>query len=109
MHNILTQSGISLKLVRLINVCLNETYIRVSVGKRLFNRFPVKNGLKQGYALSPLFFKFALQYAIMRVQANQEGMKSSGTHQLLIYADDANMLGGSIRSIRNKHRCFSNC
>jgi hypothetical protein len=33
---------------------LNETYSRVQVGKHLSNRFPIKNGLKQGAALSPL-------------------------------------------------------
>jgi hypothetical protein len=43
---------------------------------------------------------FALEYAIRRVQANQKGLKSNGTHQLLVYADDDIILGGSIHTIR---------
>ena len=64
------------------------------------DRFPVRNGLKQGDALSPMLFNFALEYAIMRVQVNQDGLKLNGTHQLLAYADDVNILGGSIHTLK---------
>jgi len=67
LYNILTELGIPMKLVRLIKMCLNETYSRLRVCNHLSDIFPIKNGLKHGDALSPLFFKFALEYAIKRV------------------------------------------
>ena len=79
---------------------LTETYSRVQVGKNVSDRFPVRNGLKQGDALSPLLFNFALEYTIRRVQVNQDGLKLNGTHQLLCYADDVNILGGSIHILK---------
>jgi hypothetical protein len=47
-----------------------------------------------------LLFNNSLEYAITRVQANQEGLKLNGTHQLLVYADDVNILGGSVHVIK---------
>jgi ketol-acid reductoisomerase len=53
--------------------------------------------LKKGDIVSPLLFNFALDYTIRRVQVNQDGLK---LNQLLIYADDFNILGGSIHTIQ---------
>jgi len=79
---------------------MTEIYSRVRVGKNVSDRFLIRNGLKHGDALSPLFLNFALEYAIRRVQVNQDGLKLNGTHQLLAYADDVNILGGSIHRIK---------
>jgi len=54
LYNILIEFSIHMKLVRLIKMCLTETYSRVWVGKNFSDMFPIRNGLKQGDAVSPV-------------------------------------------------------
>jgi len=89
-----------MKLVRLIKMCLNESYSRVRVGKNSSDIYPIRNDLKQGAALSPLLFIFASSYFIKRFQLDQDGLKLNSTLHFLVYADDVNTLGGSIDTIK---------
>ena len=43
---------------------------------------------------------FAFECAIRRVKVNQDGLKLNGTHQLMVYADDVNILGGSVHTVK---------
>jgi hypothetical protein len=99
-YNILIEFVVPMKLVRLIKMCLNQTYSKIRIGKHLSDSFPVQNDLKQGDSLSPLLFNLALEYAIRKVQETQVRLKVNRTHQLLAYADDVNLVGDNIDTIK---------
>ena len=92
LYNILIDFGIPMKLVRLIKMCLNEMYSRVWIGKVSSDMFPIRNGFKLDVS-SPLHFNFALEYAIRRIQVNQDGLELNGPRHFLVYADDDSILG----------------
>jgi len=96
LYNILIEFGIPMKLVRLIKMCLNEAYSRFRVGKHLSDMFLIKNGLQKGDALSLFLFKFAL--GVLKV--NQGGLKLNDTYHLLIFDNDVNILGESVRTVK---------
>ena len=85
------------------NLANTNVWMKCVVQSRKANMsdiFPIKNGLKQWDALSPLLLNFALEYAIRKIKVKQDGWKLNGTHQLLVYADHVNILGRSIHTIK---------
>jgi hypothetical protein len=85
--------------IRLIKMCLHETYNKIRTGKYLSDMFPFQHGIKQD-ALSPVLSNFPLEYDIRKILEKQVGLKLNGTHQLLVYADDVNLLGDNRDTIK---------
>jgi hypothetical protein len=69
--------------------------------------FAIRKGLKKAYALSPLVFNFVLEHAIRRVQVNQDGLKQNGAYQLLVYADDINILRTRVNTNQKNTEVFA--
>jgi hypothetical protein len=49
--NILADFDITMKVVRLIKMCFNETFSKIHIGEHFFDTFPFKYGLKEGDVL----------------------------------------------------------
>jgi hypothetical protein len=83
---------------------LIETCSKVRIHTHLSAISVIQNSLKEGDDLTPLLFNFVLENSISMVQKNQAGLKLSATHQFLVYADDVNLLGGNINTMKkNTH------
>ena len=73
----------------------------------LSSSFSIENSLKQGNALSPLLFNFALEYSIKMVQEINLGLDMNGTYQVLAYVVDVNLMS-NIRTIE-RNTCVIKC
>jgi hypothetical protein len=65
---------------------VNETYRNVRIDKHLPDILQIQSDLKNGDYLSPLFFNFAIEFAIGKIK--NVGLKLNATYQPLLYADD---------------------
>ena len=92
-------------MVKLIKLCLNEPQSTVQLGKHLPDTFSTRNGLEQGDDLLPFFFKFALEYAITRVQINQDGLVLNVYTSACGYTDGVN-IGWKRTYCKGKCRSF---
>jgi hypothetical protein len=74
----------SIKLVRFIKLCLNETYNSIPRGKQFLDTFPIQKGLKQRETVLAWLSNFALEYAIRKVPENPLRLKPNVPKQLLL-------------------------
>jgi len=84
-----------------------KLYSKGRLDRHLSDSLPVINDTNQEDALSPIFSNSATEFVIRKVQEIQEGLKLNGTHQFMVYTNDVSILGGSIDTIKEKHKCFS--
>jgi hypothetical protein len=61
LYNNLFEFDIPMKPVRLIKMCVKDTYSRVWVVEHLSDMFPIRNVFKHTHALLPFLLNFALE------------------------------------------------
>ena len=102
LSNIVIEFGVAMKLVRLIKVCLNETFRRVEVGKHTSDMLPVLEWFETWKCFIAIAFQLCFSVCSRMVQVNRDGLKLIGTHQRLFYAEDVIILGGSVHTVKEK-------
>ena len=73
-------------LIRLTETCLHGTQSKVRINY-LSSTILIKDDFKQGDALSPLVFSFALEYAIRKIKETNLGLNMNGSQLVLAYVE----------------------
>jgi hypothetical protein len=101
LYNILIEHGVPITLFRLINMCSDEMYdksleVNICLVIFLYKMVYIKEMLYH-HSFSTLLYNIR---TIRMVQEHQIGASIKGTHQLLAYADDMNLLGDNIHPMK---------
>ncbi|CAI6370121.1 unnamed protein product [Macrosiphum euphorbiae] len=101
--NILREYNFPQKLVKLIESCIMETFIKIRVGEAETDLISVNSGLRQGDSMSPVLFNLVLEKVIRETNIGpQEGMPLQGSSvALLAYADDLVLMDKSHDGLRS--------
>ena len=89
---VMKELGFEHKLIRLVRATLKGTHSRIKLREDLSDPFEVKEGLKQGDALSTLLFNVALEGAMRRAGIQTSRTLATGMVQILGYADDIDIV-----------------
>jgi hypothetical protein len=84
-----------MKLVRLIKMCLNETYSKLRMGKILSDVFPIQNIRNK-----EIFYRHCFRICRQECPKIRECLELNGTYQVMVYADDITILGGNLNTIK---------
>jgi hypothetical protein len=106
LYNILIDFGIPMKSVWLTEMSVNGKQNEIRIFKHLSDAFPITMVGKKGDALSPLLFNFASEYTIRNVHEYRESFKLNGAPQLLVYADDINLFGENMKTVRRNKKAL---
>jgi len=99
LYNILIEFGIPREPVRLIKMCLNETYSRVQAGKNFSDMFPIKKGFETRRCFIAIAFELWFRVCHQVGSGKPEWLERNDIHQLLVHAD-VDIFGGSIHTIK---------
>jgi len=72
LYNILIRFHIIMKLVRLIEMSLDETYSIFCILKNMWNAFLIQNGIKQGDTLITIAFQIYFRICYQECPRNRE-------------------------------------
>jgi len=100
LYTIMLDFNIPRKLVRLTRLTMENSESRVNIQGNLTDPFKLNQGLKQGDGLAPMLFNLALEYAARKTTANTNAALLHKSTQLARYADDINIVGRNVTSMK---------
>jgi hypothetical protein len=88
LYTVMYEFGLPPKLVGLVTAIMTGTEAQVKVQAELTDTFEIRQGLKEGDGLAPVFFNLALEYVIRKLPADANGTLEYKMNPVVGYAND---------------------